>query len=491
MAPAWLFRNDDRLAPVCPTTGGRLRTGKWGRAGRARMMLTMHEQGHAMPMNLGLHNLDETAARFPEYFSHLRRTMDDVAREHLGDHDEARSAVNASWPYQGVTPSELSFVAISQVIMNGAEGTYHSIGGFASLINAIVAGLRAHGGDVVTGNGAAKIHVTEGRTSAVTLESGHTVSAKYVVSNADPRQTFLTLLGEEHLPKPFVKKLSRYSLSHSAFVVFLATDMDLDGLDLAHEIFVPTQWDHEEDKARIAAGKPAGVWLGIPSLVDDTLGPAGDHPLAISGIAAWDIGRPWNEVRDEHAREMIEIAERVIPGLSRERQVHGDRDPGDLEPVHPQLRGRDVRVGAHGQPGRHATAAARDAGRRVAAERLLDDPGLGVVALVRLGRAHGGDDPARRGRGPAAAGRRGGGREPARDRLTRRRGGFDARRVGQRRLRAVLRVLREPGEDRGAQRLGQLRAQHAQVRRRPPAGAPTGRPCRSCRRTAACPVSAQ
>jgi prolycopene isomerase len=91
--------------------------------------------------------------------------------------------------------------------------------------------------------------------------------------------------------------------------------MDLAGLDLAHEIFVPTQWDHEEDKARIAAGRPAGVWLGIPSLVDDSLGPAGDHPLAISGIAAWDIGRPWNEVRDEHAREMIEIAERVIPGL--------------------------------------------------------------------------------------------------------------------------------------------------------------------------------
>ena len=64
------------------------------------MMMTMHDQGHAMPMNLGLHNLDETAAQFPEYFSHLRRTMDEVACEHLGDHDEARSAVNASWPYR-------------------------------------------------------------------------------------------------------------------------------------------------------------------------------------------------------------------------------------------------------------------------------------------------------------------------------------------------------------------------------------------------------
>jgi phytoene dehydrogenase-like protein len=281
------------------------------------MMLTMHVQGHAMPMNLGLHNLDETAAQFPEYFSHLRRTMDEVTREHIPDDFEARSAVNASWPYQGVVPSKLSFVAIGQVVMNGAEGTYYSKGGFSSLIGATVAGLEAHGGEVLTSNGAAKIHVDDGRVSGVTLESGHRVNARYVVSNADPYITFLQLVGEAELPKGFVRKLHRYTLSHSAFIAFVATDQDLHSLDVAHEVFVPTQWDHEEDAARIAAGKPAGVWLGIPSLVDDTLGPAGDHPIAISAIAAYDLGRPWNEVREAYTQELIEIAERVIPDLGK------------------------------------------------------------------------------------------------------------------------------------------------------------------------------
>ena len=282
-----------------------------------QMMMTMHVQGHAMPMNLGLHNLDETAAQFPEYFSHLRRTMDDVAHEHLGDAFEARSAVNASWPYQGVVPSKMSFVALGQVVMNAAEGTYYSLGGFSSLIEATAAGLRAHGGDVLTSNGAAKIHVEDGRATAVTLESGHTVKTKYVVSNADPFITFLELVGEDLLPTNFVRRLNRMTLSHSAFVAFVATDMDLESLDLAHEIFVPTQWDHEQDTEHIAAGRPAGVWLGIPSLVDDSLGPAGDHPLAISAIAKYDIGRPWNDLRDDYTRELIKIAERVIPDLSK------------------------------------------------------------------------------------------------------------------------------------------------------------------------------
>jgi len=282
-----------------------------------RMMWTMHVQGHAMPMTLGMHNMDEVAARFPEYFSHLRRTMEEVGREHLPDDAEARSAVLASWPYQGTVPSRLSFVAISQVVANGAEGTWYSLGGFSSLIDAIVAGLRAHGGEVVTGNGASRIHVEGGQVAAVTLESGHTVKARYVVSNADARQTFFELVGPEHLPAPFAKRLKRMTLSYSAFVAFVATDMDLRSLDLAHEIFIPTQWDHEEDEKHIAAGRPAGVWVGLPSLVDDSLGPAGDHPLAISAIAAYDIGRPWDEVRQEYSDALIKMTERVIPGLGR------------------------------------------------------------------------------------------------------------------------------------------------------------------------------
>jgi prolycopene isomerase len=279
-----------------------------------RMAYQMHVQGHALPMTLGLHNLDEAAARFPEYFSHQKRTMGDVAQEHISD-EEARFVVCAPWPYQGTPPSRVGFVPMSQTIANAAEGTFYSIGSFQTLIDAVVAGFELHGGDVVTSNGARRITVRDGKVTGVVLDSGHEVRATYVVSNADALQTFLELVGEDELPAPFVRRITRMTPSHSAYVAFVGTDLDLHELDLAHETFIPTSWDHEEEAEEIAAGRPAGTWIGAASLVDDSLAPPGEHAIAISAIAAWDIGRPWREHRETYCDLILERAERLIPHL--------------------------------------------------------------------------------------------------------------------------------------------------------------------------------
>jgi prolycopene isomerase len=279
-----------------------------------RMCQTMHEQGHAMPMTLSLRNLDEVAARFPEYFRHNKLTLDEVAREHIDD-PEARGAVCASWPYQGAVPSRLGFIAIAQPLMNGAEGTYYSLGGFQVLVDAVIAGMEDHGGEVLVGNGAKRIVVEDGRVAGVVLDSGHELRTPVVVSNADGRQTLLELVGEEHLPSNFLRRMGRLTIGHSAFVAFVGTDLDLSGLDLAHETFIPSEWDQDSDEARIAAGEPAGVWVGIPTLIDPQLAPAGEHALAVSAVAAHDIGRPWTEHADAYCEELLKRAERLIPGL--------------------------------------------------------------------------------------------------------------------------------------------------------------------------------
>lgn len=295
-----------------------------------RMCLLMHEQGHAMPMMLGLHNLDEAAATYPEYFAHQRRTLDEVAREHIPD-DQARSAACALWPYQGAVPSQVGFIAVAQVLMNAVEGSYYSMGGFQTLIDAVIAGLEAYGGDVVTRNGAKRILVVDGKATGVVLESGHEVRAPLVVSNADARQTFLELVGADLLPANFLRRLERMTPSHSAFVAFVGTDLDLGALDIAHEVFIPTEWDHEVDAANIAEGRPAGTWIGVTTLVDPSLAPEGEHAITVSAIAAYDIDRPWEAHRQTYCELLLERAERVIPDLRNNIKFLETATPETLE----------------------------------------------------------------------------------------------------------------------------------------------------------------
>ena len=273
---------------------------------------TVHVQGHQMPIVLSLQNLDETAERFPEFFRLMRLSMAEVLDECLTD-PKAKALVAGSWPFMGTVPSRLSFGATAQTLMNAAEGTYLAKGGFSSLVRALAYGVLGHGGDLVTGNGAAKIHTADGHVTGLTLAGGQEIKTRTIISNADARQTLHELVGSEHLPKGYARKLDRMTVSHSAFVVFLSTP-DLPGV--AHETIVHPDWDHETAADKIATGEPAGIWVSAPSVADPSLAPPGRHAVIVTSLAAYDIGRPWDDEQTERYRErLLDLASQAVPGL--------------------------------------------------------------------------------------------------------------------------------------------------------------------------------
>lgn len=90
------------------------------------------------------------------------------------------------------------------------------------------------------------------------LEKGQRIQAPVVISNADAHQTFEELVGEEKLPRRFINALNRMKPSLPAFVMYLATDLDLRQLDAHHEIFFYRSWSHDETYRQMIAGQPAG-----------------------------------------------------------------------------------------------------------------------------------------------------------------------------------------------------------------------------------------
>ena len=80
-------------------------------------------------------------------------------------------------------------------------------GGVGVLTKALAAAAKEHGVQVRTGQAVARVIVKEGRALGVALDGGEEIGARRVVSNADPRRTFMSLVDPVHLAPEFVRKV--------------------------------------------------------------------------------------------------------------------------------------------------------------------------------------------------------------------------------------------------------------------------------------------
>jgi len=96
--------------------------------------------------------------------------------------------------------------------------------GAASITEALVAALKASGGELRTCAGVARILVDRQQVTGVRLESGEEIAAKVVASAADPRSTLLGLVGAPELPPEFVWHAQSIRMRGSVAKVHLLTD---------------------------------------------------------------------------------------------------------------------------------------------------------------------------------------------------------------------------------------------------------------------------
>jgi prolycopene isomerase len=292
----------------------------------------LFKQISQLPMALGLGDLDEAMRRFPVVFTYRNATLGTVLDEVVPD-VRARSALATIWPYFGLPPSRLSFVYFVQMLSVLVKGPWYSLGGFQRLADAFVAALEAHGGELVIERTVTGISIDDGQVRGVTLDDGQAVEAPVVIANADAVQTFERLVGEDKLPDSFMRKLRRLKPTLSGFVLYCSTPLDLRSRGLAHETFVHHQWDHEATYQEIKQGEPGGIWVTVPSLLDDSLAPQGEHVVVVSALASYDIGRPWAEEQDTYTEKLLDRVDAAFPGLSKGLTVHETTTPERLEQI--------------------------------------------------------------------------------------------------------------------------------------------------------------
>jgi phytoene dehydrogenase-like protein len=282
-----------------------------------------------LPPQIGLTDLPLAMARFPLVFKHRNDSVEDVMAKYVHD-ARARAVLASVWPYQGLPPSRLSLLFYGQLLELLTAGAYYPLGSFQTLVDAFVTSLQENGGELLVGQEVRRIVVEKGRARGVELADGSVVEAPIVVSNADLRHTIEDLVGVDHVPKGYWNKLRRLKPSLSGFVVYAAAKAGLDAQSIAHENFLYRHWDHDETLRDIEAGKPGGMWMNVPTLLDPSLAPEGEHLVIMSSLAQFDIGTPWEKERDRFANEMVGYFGDAFPGLGGSLEIVETATPETL-----------------------------------------------------------------------------------------------------------------------------------------------------------------
>lgn len=291
----------------------------------------VNQEMRGFPSELSFWDVIRMPKRFPKLYRYHKASLGDVIDEYLTD-PRLKAVFGSLWPYLGLPPSKLSFLYWSAMFMSFIdEGAFYCQGSFQNMVNAFVEALKMNGGEILFNSRVRRILVQNGRATGVILENGQRIQSSTVISNADALQTFEELVGVENLPKRFVKNISRMKPSLSAFVVYLATDLDLRKLDTSHEMFFYRCWNHNETYQKILNGKPSGILVTIPTLIDASLAPSNEHLLTITTLIPYEIGSSWREEKTHYANSLLSELEAVIPDLKNHTTFAEGASPRTME----------------------------------------------------------------------------------------------------------------------------------------------------------------
>jgi len=223
------------------------------------------------------------------------------------------------------------------------NGYYYFEGGSQSISDALAEVIKENGGEILLNTLVTKILLEEGKAVGVRAEDGTEYLARYVVSNANALDTFFKLVGKEHLPANYVKRLEGMKIGTSAFMVYLGVNYDYQDKfpKGVHEIMISETYDQHQNFEWYRRGEVEKVSFAIAnySLVSP-VAPSGKNVICITTIMPYDFKGDWYEsegyaqykaLKEKVAEALIKRAEQYLPDVSKYIEVMEVGSPRTME----------------------------------------------------------------------------------------------------------------------------------------------------------------
>jgi phytoene dehydrogenase-like protein len=230
---------------------------------------------------------------------------------------------------------------------NGKRGVWAYVkGGMGGLTQALARAAKGYGVEVRTEVEVARINVTNGAVSGVTLASGEEIAARVVASNADANVTFNRLIDNRLLPPSFAEAVNRISYDSASLKInialselprFAACPEPTPGPQHRGTIHICPDTDYLErayDDAKY--GRPSQrpiLECTIPSVVDPTVAPPGKHLMSMFiQYAPYKLREGnWDDLRDSFADRCFDLLNEYAPNFKQSVIARQVLTPLDLE----------------------------------------------------------------------------------------------------------------------------------------------------------------
>lgn len=251
---------------------------------------------------------------------------------------------NYASPY---TPGS-AYVLLHHVFgeVNGKKGSWgHAIGGMGAITQAMARCCEARGVEIRTGCRVAEVLTENGSATGIVLDNGEVLQGRTVISNLNPKLLFGSLIDNDALPADFNDRIARYRCGSGTFRMNVALSelprfscLPEPGDHLTAGIIIAPSLAYMEkaysDARRHGWSSEPIIEMLIPSMLDDTLAPEGQHVASLFCQHVAPVlpnGESWDDHRDTVADLMIDTVDKWAPGFKQSVLGRQALSPLDLE----------------------------------------------------------------------------------------------------------------------------------------------------------------